>query len=209
VVEALDKVGLLAHSPDYVFPDPAVIGSRTILDGLLLASYDDPALDAEDDPRCWIVPGAPWVSSFFGDTPMVAMPFPAIEPGFASSMEGSGDVAIVLSDRPEVRAIVRAMASSAWGVPWARADSTFFAPHRGFDLDGYADPVDRALASTLRAAIDAGTYRFDASDQLPAPVTEVLHSALVKYVTDTNASAEETLASVEAAWVELESSLDG
>jgi hypothetical protein len=32
---------------------------------------------------------------------------------------------------------------------------------------------------------------------------------LVKYVTDTNASAEETLASVEAAWVELESSLDG
>ncbi|HUP18240.1 MAG TPA: hypothetical protein VM848_19600 [Acidimicrobiia bacterium] len=50
---------------------------------------------------------------------------------------------------------------------------------------------------------------FDASDQLPAPVTDVLHSALVSYVTDPAASAEEALAAVEAAWIEYEASLGG
>jgi hypothetical protein len=61
----------------------------------------------------------------------------------------------------------------------------------------------------LRDAIEAGTFRFDASDQLPAPVTDQLYSALLSYVTDPDASAEDTLASVEAAWVEYEASLDG
>lgn len=134
--------------------------------------------------------GAPWVTTSFSDARMVAMPFPAIDPVFSSSMEGAGDLAIVVSDRPEVRALIRAMAS-VMGVWWVQANSTFLSPHQGFDLDSYADPDDRARAVALRDAIEAGTFRFDASDQLP------------------DASAEDTLASVEATWVKYEASLDG
>ena len=42
--------------------------------------------------------------------------------------------------------------------------------HRGFDVGSYTDPDDRARAVTLRSAIEAGTFRFDASDQLPPSV---------------------------------------
>jgi DNA-binding SARP family transcriptional activator/serine/threonine protein kinase/ABC-type glycerol-3-phosphate transport system substrate-binding protein len=206
VIAALQRVGLLAHSPGYVFPDPTVIAEQTIVESLQLASHNDPNLEPRGDPRCWMVPGAPWVTSSFGETPMVAMPFPAIDPVFASSMEGAGDLVIVLSDRPEVRAVIRAMASPSWGVSWARADSTFVSPHQGFDMDSYDDPEDRARAVALRGAIEAGTFRFDASDQLPAPVTDQLYTALLGYVTDPDASAEDTLAAVEAAWVEYEAS---
>jgi alpha-glucoside transport system substrate-binding protein len=100
--------------------------------------------------------------------------------------------------------VIRALADPSLAASWARADGTYFAPHSGFDLDVYADPVDRALASVMRAAIESETFRFDASDQLPAPVTDVLHSALVSYVTDPDASAEEALAAVEEAWIEYE-----
>jgi DNA-binding SARP family transcriptional activator/ABC-type glycerol-3-phosphate transport system substrate-binding protein/tRNA A-37 threonylcarbamoyl transferase component Bud32 len=209
LVAALSQVGLLAHSPDYVFPDPAIIGVRTILESLLLASFDDPLLTSQDDPQCWMVPGPTWVRGVFQDAPMVAMPFPTINPLYPSAMGGSGDIAIVMSDRPEVRAVVRAMASPAWGETWAQSDDTFFAPHKAFDLEIYADPVSRSIAGAIRDSIDAESYRFDASDQMPGPVTEVLHSALVQYVTHANASAEEALASVEAAWIEYEAGLDG
>jgi hypothetical protein len=76
-------------------------------------------------------------------------------------------------------------------------------------MDSYADPGDRARAVALRAAIESGTFRFDASDQLPPSVADQLYSALLDYVTDPDASAEDTLASVEAAWGEYEASLNG
>jgi hypothetical protein len=94
-------------------------------------------------------------------------------------------------------------------VSWAQSDGNFFAPHKGFDLEVYTDPASYSFASSVRRSIDIKTYRYDASDQLPASVTEVLHSALVSYVSDPGASAEEALSSVEAAWTEYEAGLDG
>jgi hypothetical protein len=62
----------------------------------------------------------------------------------------------------------------------------------------------------VRDAIEAGLYRFDASDQMPIDIAfGPLHSALVDYLTNPGASAEEALSSVEAAWVEYEAGLDG
>lgn len=151
-----------------------------------------------------MVSGAPWISSSFGETRMTAIPFPSIDPRYASSMEGGGDLAVVLSDRPEVRAVIRTMASPSWAASWVQSDGTFVSPHRGFDVGSYTDADDRARAVTLRSPIDAGTFRFDTSDQLPPSVAGQLYPALLGYVTDPDASAEETLASVEAAWLEYE-----
>jgi alpha-glucoside transport system substrate-binding protein len=198
-VAALTKVGVLAHSEGYVFPDPSIIDDRTMLEALVLAS--------RPEPQCLMILGPSWFSLAFEDAPMVAAPFPTIDPEFAPAMEGGGDIAIVMSDRPEVRAVVRAMASPAWGRPWAEADDLFVAPHRGFDLDAYNDPWERSLATAVGNAIETGTYRFDASDQLPFDIANShLHAALVDYVTDPAASAEATLGLVEDAWTEFENS---
>lgn len=134
VVAALKRVGLLAHTPGYIFPDPTVIGRQTILESIQLASRNHPTLDPRDDPQCWMVPGAPWITSSFGETPMAAMPFPTIDPLYASAMEGVGDLAIVLSDRPEVRAVMRAWRARLGDCHGCRPTAPSFRPTRVLTL---------------------------------------------------------------------------
>jgi len=201
-VAALEMVGLLAHTPGYVSPDPAYIGDRPWEEAAFLA--------AQDDPQCRMLPLPEFVVDQFGDAPMAAMQFPTIDAAFTSATEGGGDVAIALSDRPEVRAVIRGLASEAWGEPWAESDVPFIPAHAGFDLGLFADPVQQSIVGSVRDAIAAGLYRFDASDQMPVEIAfGPLHSALVEFVTTPGASAKEALASVEAAWNEYEATLDG
>jgi alpha-glucoside transport system substrate-binding protein len=203
VVAALEKVGVLAHSNGYVSPDPSYIDDRSIEETIFIASHDE--------PQCLLFPAADWAPAYFvEDAPMVAMPFPTIDPAFASSMEGGGDFAMAMSDRPEVRAVMRGLASPAWGTPWVQSEVPFIPAHRDFDLDFYTNPVGRSITTAVRNAIDSELYRFDASDQMPIDIAfGPLHSALVDYLTNPGASAEEALSSVEAAWVEYEAGLDG
>ncbi|MGH8926767.1 MAG: ABC transporter substrate-binding protein, partial [Acidimicrobiia bacterium] len=199
VVAALEMVGVLAHSPGYVYPDASVIADRPLGDSVFLAS--------QDPPQCLLFPAAGWAPAYFDeDAPMAAMPFPTIDPAYSSSMEGGGDLVIALSDRPEVRAVIRALASPSWGVSWAQSGVPFISPHTGFDLEVFPDPVGRSIAAVVREAIGAGMYRFDASDQMPVELAwGPLHSALVDYVTHPGASAKDALSSVETAWTEYES----
>jgi hypothetical protein len=199
VVAALEKVGVLAHTPGYVFPDPSTIDEVLLGDAAFSVS--------QDEPRCWMLPGAGWIPLWFeGDATMAAMPFPAIDPRYALAMEGGGDFAIAVSDRPEVRAIIRGLASPEWGESWAGSEVPFIPAHSGFDLGVYADPTGRAIAGAVLNAIDSGMYRFDASDQLPVEIAfGSLHTELIEYVTDPDASAAEALASVEEALDEYES----
>jgi DNA-binding SARP family transcriptional activator/ABC-type glycerol-3-phosphate transport system substrate-binding protein/tRNA A-37 threonylcarbamoyl transferase component Bud32 len=203
VVAALEMAGVLAHSPGYVFPDAGFIGVRSIEEEIFRAS--------QDDPPCLMFPAAGWAPAYFiDDAPMVAMPFPTIDPAFASSMEGGGDFVIAVSDRPEVRSVMRELASPAWGVPWAQSDVPFYAAHRGFDLDVYPDELRRTIARAIRDAVDDGSYRFDASDQMPFDVAvDWLHPALVEYVTNPGSSAKEVLAVVELAWTQYEQAQPG
>ena len=99
--------------------------------------------------------------------------------------------------------MIRGLASQSWGESWARSDVPFIPAHDGFDLDVFTDPVQHSIATYVREAIDAGLYRFDASDQMPIEVAfGPLHSALVDYLTTPGASAKEALSSVEGAWTE-------
>ena len=85
VVNALEKLGVLAHIPGYVSPDPAYIRDRPWEESVFLAS--------QEDPQCWMLPAAEFVANYFGDAPMAVIPFPTIDPAFASAVEGGGDLA--------------------------------------------------------------------------------------------------------------------
>jgi alpha-glucoside transport system substrate-binding protein len=132
---------------------------------------------------------------------MGVVKFPSWSSVSSASIEGSGDLAIAVSDRPEVRAVMRGLASPAWGVPWAESGVPFIPPHRGFDLYAFADPIQRSVASLVQTAIRAEAFRFDASDLMPFDIAfDVLHPALTEYITTPDASAETALSLVEAAW---------
>ena len=80
----------------------------------------------------------------------------------------------------------------------------------GFDLEIYNDPLWNSIVATVYEALDAGLYRFDASDQLPVEIAfGPLHSALTEYVSNPGASAQSALSSIEVAWTEYEANSSG
>jgi alpha-glucoside transport system substrate-binding protein len=192
VVAALEKVGTMVHTPGYLPP-------RLIEE----TSWDEAwFLAAEDPPKCWLVPAPGFARPFFGDAPMAMTPFPRIDPAYGPAVVGAGDIALPLTDRPEVRAVMRAISSPEWGN--ARADALnqeFVSPHRGFDTSRFEDPIMRAQADQLAGAVNAGMFRFDGSDLMPYDIGfGPLLRELTEYVSDPSKSAKEALAAVEEAW---------
>lgn len=139
---------------------------------------------------------------------------------------GSGLMATAMADRPEVRELMRHIASPRWGEVWAGVSGpgdTFLSVNRRFDTSTYAGIVgpetgrsrQRVQADTdargelhqlQRAAIEAGTWRYDASDLMPSTfaawtedfVPGPFWQGMLDWV-DRAAPIEQILADIEAA----------
>lgn len=107
---------------------------------------------------------------------------PPMEVDDVPVMTASGTVAFASSDRPEVRALMAYIASPAWGNRWAGRmelfNDPFISMNRRFDLFHYESDgvvrrsfgdaeVRRDVHRALGAAIEAGTFRWDAENQMP------------------------------------------
>lgn len=193
VVSALERVGTMVHTPGYR-------GSRQIGE----TSWDEAySLAGQDPPACWLTPAPAFARPFFGDAPMAVAPFPYIDPSFAPAALGAGDIALPLTDRPEVRAVMRAIASPEWGSGRAQTESPldFVPPHRDFDVGLFQDPIMSSIATYLSRSVDADMFRFDGSDLLPYEIGfGPLLTELTDYVSDPSKSARESLSAVEKAW---------
>ncbi|HEU5114054.1 MAG TPA: ABC transporter substrate-binding protein, partial [Acidimicrobiia bacterium] len=196
VVGALEKIGQLAHTTGY--HPPGSVGETSWDTAMKMVS--------EDPPRCLMAPVSDFGSGFFGEAPRTVMLFPAVNPEYTQAMEGGVGIVYTISDRPEVRAVMRGFASASWGTSNARNPNGWFYPsHVGFDVAEPTDPIERIKVSALTAANQAGLFRFDASDNMPGEIGfGVLFDVLTEYVSDPELSAKEALAQVEAAWKELE-----
>ena len=196
VVAALEKVGQLAHTPGYL---PGMKIEETGVDEAML-------LVSEQAQQCWMAPVPDFGPDFFGDAPRSVMLFPSVNPEYSHAMEGGVGTVFTVSDRPEVRAVMRGLASPSWGTAMAQRPTGWFYPsHREFDVDLFTDPIRRIEASAMATANAAGMFRFDASDQMPFEIGfDALLPPLTEYVSNPDASAKETLAEVEAAWLDLE-----
>ena len=117
-----------------------------------------------------------------------------------------GAVSVVF-DRPETRAVLRALAGPSWGENMARqlGPGWFYPAHRGFDIENFADPTRRELAAALAEANRLDMFRFDASDRIPFDIGfTALNTALTEYLSDPEVPATDALAKVEQAWVAFE-----
>ncbi len=190
VVSALERVGTMVHTPGY-------LTSRPIEETGWDEAY---SLAGLDPPQCWLTPAGGFVRSYFDE--VAVAPFPRIDPAYASAVLGAGDIALPLTDRPEVRAVMRAIASPEWGSVRAQTQtSDFVPPHRGFDTALFQDPIISSVAAHLAESVDAGMFRFDASDMMPYEIGfGPLLTELTDYVSDPSRSAQETLAEVEEVW---------
>ena len=98
----------------------------------------------------------------------------------------AGEFAAAFSDRPEVHALMRYLATPEAGEAWAAAGG-FVSPHRSFSLDLYGDSLDRRMAEIMNTA---DVIRLDGSDQMvPSVGTGTFWSGMVSYFLSGDARA--------------------
>ena len=197
VRRAFDRLGQI------VFRDDALFQGR---DGAIVTPWTSaqvPMVDG-DPPKCWLYHFPSFASSVLpakaAGTTTDAFPFPSLSPANRDVVLGGLGTALVFADRPEVREVVRILASPAFGREWFAAGTGLFSANERFDLSGY-DPLWRRQANLLRNALAADTFRLDGGDLMPPEVgRNAFWDAMIRYLEKGPDSLDAILADLEAAW---------
>ena len=186
---------------EVVFTEGSVLGGP---EGATLTSWEHaqrPMMEAP--PRCWLYLFPTFAALNLDPddvgTATDTFPFPSMD-GTTRGMIGGGELISALSDRPEVRELVRFFLSSGHLIEAARAGLEHMSPNRNFDLRHYP-PFIRHQVEALHEALAADTFRFDASDLMPPPIGDRLFwDAMMTYVDEGPESLDRILAELDAAW---------
>lgn len=130
------------------------------------------------EPDCLMTPFASFITSFLFENEVQMLgvaEFPSINPRYADSVVGAGTYAVAMSDRPEVREVIRFMTDPSFGREaldagnW-RSAPAFIPPNVGFDVNLIEDPYARAFSSIVLSALRDDRFRFDGSDLMPVEI---------------------------------------
>jgi hypothetical protein len=165
VVDAIRAVGQMVHRPGFVDASPEAHTAREF--GEALVEF------AGDEPSCLMTPFPSFLPDVLGqvDVPLSTFEFPTFGAGHDDAVVGGADVAIALTDRPEVRTVMAGLASPEWGRGGAgREWPSLLSPNTRFDPTTLANDDVEELLTGLHDAIRADELRFDASDAMPAQI---------------------------------------
>ena len=171
ITAAMDILAGWMKNPDYVnggFGDVKTIATTAFQDA------GGPILKGE----CAMLQQASFYANFWEnfqpgttiaeDGDVFAFYLPAVDEAIAPNpVVGGGEFVTAFSDRPEV-ATVQAFLSSAEFATAKASKGTWVSANSGVPLETYVNPIDALSAKYLTDP--AGTFRFDASDLMPAAV---------------------------------------
>jgi DNA-binding SARP family transcriptional activator/ABC-type glycerol-3-phosphate transport system substrate-binding protein/serine/threonine protein kinase len=188
-------------TPGSVYGGPPEVIRRGPFDGI--------ALMAQDPPACLMTEGMDLAND--GQPPVDYSYFrlPPVTPAIKPPMLIWGMALAVLNDRPEVRELVRFLTRSRWGLEGARQTEDRFIPaRRNLLVVGCVDPHANLstngwrvrVCQDVRAALDSGDWRFDASDAMPPAAAGAFFAGMTEYVESGPGSLDHILANLDRAW---------
>jgi alpha-glucoside transport system substrate-binding protein len=127
-----------------------------------------------------------------------AFKLPAVDPSIPTPVEGGGEFLTAFSDKPEVQAVQTYLSTSDWATSRIKVASGWVSANQGVDPTIYTDPIDQLSAKYLTQK-DA-TFRFDASDLMPAAVGSGAEWKQMTAFFASNQSVASTLKNIDAAW---------
>ena len=169
VAEVLAEAGKILKNPDYV-GDVAAIATTTFQDGGAGIVDGSCAMHRQASFIGGILAGdygAEIVTPADTDVEggITTFYFPGVSSDNKPAL-GGGEFVGAFSDRPEVQAVQLYLTSSEWNNKKASLGG-WFSAHLGLDTANVADPVNAVAVEILQ---NATTFRFDASDLMPAAV---------------------------------------
>ncbi|HEX6499659.1 MAG TPA: ABC transporter substrate-binding protein [Micromonosporaceae bacterium] len=125
--------------------------------------------------KCWMLQQAsfyeaqwPKGTKVAEDGDVFAFYLPGINPSVKTPVEGGGEFVTAFSNRPEVQAVQTYLSTPEWATSRIKVAPGWVSANQGVDKSVYTDPIDKLSAQYLTDP-DA-TFRFDASDLMPAAV---------------------------------------
>jgi alpha-glucoside transport system substrate-binding protein len=104
-----------------------------------------------------------------GDTGQVnAFYLPGINSSVNTPVEGGGEFVTAFSSRPEVQMVQNYLSTADWATSRIKVARGWVSANQGVDQAVYTDPIDKLSAKYLTDP--NATFRFDASDLMPAAV---------------------------------------
>ena len=137
-----------------------------------------------DPPGCLLHHQASFITDFFKNEAKAApeaysfFPFPDIDPAYAGSVTGGGDLFGMFNDTPQARSLIQYMLTADAQQIWVERGG-FISANKGVSLDAYPDESSKASAEILA---NAQTFRFDGSDLMPNAMNKAFFQGIVEYV---------------------------
>jgi len=201
ITAAMDTLAGWMKNPDYVnggFGDVQTIATTAFQDagGPILAGECAMLQQASFYANFWenFQPG----TTIAEDGDVFAFYLPAVDEAVAPNpVVGGGEFVTAFSDRPEVQTVQAYLSSPEFATSKASL-GTWVSANSGVPLDTYANPIDRLSAQYLTDP--AGTFRFDASDLMPAAVgAGAMWTEMTAWFAEDKPTAD-VLKAIDAAW---------
>jgi alpha-glucoside transport system substrate-binding protein len=123
---------------------------------------------------------------------------PAVNPSISTPVEGGGEFVTAFSDSKAVQAVQNYLSSAAWADSRIKVAPGWVSANQKVDQSLYTDPIDKLSAKYL--ADPNATFRFDASDAMPAAVGSGEEwKAMVDWF-GSGKSAPDVAKEIDAAW---------
>jgi alpha-glucoside transport system substrate-binding protein len=200
ITQAMDTLAGWMKNPDYVnggFGDVKTIATTAFQDagGPILKGECAMLQQASFYANFWenFQPGA----TIAEDGDVYAFYLPAISDAVPNPVVGGGEFVTAFSDRPEVQE-AQAFLSSAEFATAKASKGTWVSANSGVPLETYANPIDKLSAQYLTDP--NGTFRFDASDLMPAAVgAGAFWKEMTAWFAEDKPTAD-VLKAIDAAW---------
>jgi hypothetical protein len=208
VVGAIRTVGEMVLTPGFLDTTPAQAAIRP---------FDFALQDFLERPgSCLMTPYPSSLPNTFGGTleqQVGTFAFPTFGLGHDDAVVGGTAIAVAVTDRPEVRQVMAALASADMGAGTALQEwPTGFPANARFDVTTMVNPVVGEIVGELQAAIRSDEFRLDASDAMPDEIgSGAFLEGMVQLFREGSLEnldqlSREIARNIETAWVELEQS---
>jgi len=193
IVNAIETFGSFAKNDDWVDGGGAAVGATDF--------RDSPGGLFAVPPRCYMHKQASFIPSFFPDGTELGLDadffyFPSFKSeDLGNPVLGAGTLWAITDDNAATRALLEYLQTALANEIWM-AQSGFLTPHKGVNIDTYANATLRKQGEIL---LNATTFRFDGSDLMPGSVgAGSFWTGMVDYVS--GSSAQDVADSIQRSW---------
>jgi alpha-glucoside transport system substrate-binding protein len=132
------------------------------------------------------------------DGDVFAFKLPAVDSSITNPVEGGGEFVTAFADDPATQSVQNYLSSPQWANSRIKVAPGWVSANEKVDQSLYTDPVDQLSAKYL--ADSTATFRFDASDAMPAAVGAGAEwTAMVDWF-GSGKSIKDVAAEIDAAW---------